>query len=73
METNSEMKAKIMREKERKREREKERKRERGSQEYSVTADERQTCRQSQSQILLFKALHSQLLPHALPFHPYSI
>jgi len=30
----------------------------RGSQEYSVTADDRQTCRQGQSQILLFKTLH---------------
>jgi len=29
-----------------------------GSQEYSVTADERQTCRQGQSQILLFTTLH---------------
>lgn len=29
-----------------------------GSQEYSVTADERQTCRQGQSQILLLITLH---------------
>lgn len=33
-----------------------------GSQEYSVTADERQTCRQGQSQILLFKTLHLYLI-----------
>ncbi|RDY08788.1 hypothetical protein CR513_06946, partial [Mucuna pruriens] len=37
---------------------ERERESRRGSQEYSVTADERQTCRQGQSQILLFKTLH---------------
>ncbi|XP_027362750.1 zinc finger protein WIP6-like [Abrus precatorius] len=52
METNSEMKAKVLAFNARSG------KRERGSQEYSVTADERQTCRQGQSQILLFKTLH---------------
>ncbi|KAF1889668.1 hypothetical protein Lal_00024996 [Lupinus albus] len=44
MQTNGEMKAKI--------------KRERESEEHSVTADEKQTCRQWQSQIVLFITLH---------------